>query len=51
MIDAGPLLDSFRRLYGRDARLFAAPGRVNLLGDPTDYNDGYVLPIALDRNT
>ena len=31
------------------ARWFRAPGRVNLLGDHTDYNDGFVLPVAIDR--
>ncbi|MCZ7525146.1 MAG: hypothetical protein M5U14_01370 [Acidimicrobiia bacterium] len=34
-----------------DARLVRAPGRLNLLGDHTDYNDGFVLPMAIDRET
>jgi galactokinase len=51
LIETQPLLDSFRRLYGRDARLYAAPGRVNLIGEHTDYNDGFVFPMAIDRET
>lgn len=34
-----------------DARFVRAPGRLNLLGDHTDYNDGFVLPMAIDRET
>jgi galactokinase len=43
-------LAAFRRTYGRDATaLVQAPGRVNLIGEHTDYNDGFVLPMAIER--
>ncbi|HVM97918.1 MAG TPA: galactokinase [Candidatus Acidoferrales bacterium] len=46
------LLQQFRRSYGRDAQFVTrAPGRVNLLGEHTDYNGLPVLPMAIDRNT
>jgi galactokinase len=41
---------AFERWAGRrPAVAAAAPGRVNLIGEHTDYNDGYVLPMAIDR--
>jgi galactokinase len=42
---------NFRQRYGRTPRLFRAPGRVNLIGEHTDYNEGFVLPLALERAT
>jgi len=42
---------NFRARFGPEPRLFSAPGRVNLIGEHTDYNDGYVLPIAVDSRT
>jgi galactokinase len=41
----------FKHRFGRKPALFRAPGRVNLIGEHTDYNDGFVLPAALDLAT
>jgi galactokinase len=38
-----------RRFGGRPVWLARAPGRVNLVGEHTDYNEGFVLPMAIDR--
>ena len=43
-------MTDFTRAFGREPDgAWAAPGRVNLIGEHTDYNDGFVLPLALDR--
>ncbi len=50
-VNADNLTRVFRQLYSTEPRLFRAPGRVNLIGEHTDYNDGFVLPVAIDRAT
>jgi len=41
----------FSKIFGTDAHLFRAPGRVNLIGEHTDYNDGFVMPAAIGFHT
>src|SRR3954470_6909366 len=42
--------DEFRARFSREPRyVVAAPGRVNLIGEHTDYNGGFVLPMAIER--
>ncbi len=46
------IIDAFRERFGAaPAFVVRAPGRVNLIGEHTDYNDGFVLPLAIDRAT
>jgi galactokinase len=52
VIDRNAVRETFRQQFGdRPARMFRAPGRVNLIGEHTDYNEGFVLPMAIDRGT
>lgn len=45
------LIQQFEELYGAAPELMVrAPGRVNLIGEHTDYNDGYVFPAAIERD-
>ena len=47
------LLEKFKELFGAegDIRVYFAPGRVNLIGEHTDYNGGHVFPCALTIGT
>ena len=40
----------FQQYSSKESRIAVAPGRVNLIGEHTDYNQGFVLPGAIDRN-
>ncbi|HEX5690772.1 MAG TPA: galactokinase, partial [Roseiflexaceae bacterium] len=52
MLDVKAIREQFEQHYGVHPRLIVrAPGRVNLIGEHTDYNDGFVLPAAIDRAT
>ncbi|MGB2820362.1 MAG: galactokinase family protein, partial [Phycisphaerae bacterium] len=51
-VDIDELKTAFASAFGRSALgVVRAPGRVNLIGEHTDYNDGFVLPIAIERQT
>lgn len=43
------LVKQFRDIYNETPRLFRSPGRINIIGEHTDYNDGFVLPAAIDQ--
>jgi galactokinase len=47
------MLDAFEKIYGsgNEIKVYRAPGRVNLIGEHTDYNLGFVLPAALELST
>ena len=50
--DVNAIKKQFHEIFGADAgertRVIRAPGRVNLIGEHTDYNDGFVLPMAIE---
>ena len=48
-MDTNLISQKFEELYGEGAILFASPGRINLIGEHTDYNGGFVFPGAVDK--
>ena len=48
--EMGKVKAGFEDLYGRDPLIIRSPGRVNLIGEHTDYNNGFVLPAAIDKS-
>jgi galactokinase len=51
MVEASRVRQIFLDRFGGQPKLFRAPGRVNIIGEHTDYNDGFVMPVAIDRDT
>jgi galactokinase len=47
----GNLVENFQRRFGAMPKVFRAPGRVNLIGEHTDYNNGFVMPAAIEFST
>src|SRR5579863_7397317 len=51
MKPAAELGKRFQEMYSQGPRIYGAPGRVNLIGEHTDYNDGWVMPAAIGFRT
>lgn len=48
-MEAGKIKEKFVELYKKEPLLVRSPGRVNLIGEHTDYNEGFVLPASIDK--
>ncbi|AZQ65539.1 galactokinase [Flammeovirga pectinis] len=48
-MQAKAIVEKFEALFSKDPLISRAPGRVNIIGEHTDYNDGFVLPASIDK--
>jgi len=48
-MDINALRDKFISIYSEKPAIFQSPGRINIIGEHTDYNEGFVLPAAIDK--
>ncbi|NDW09791.1 galactokinase [Dysgonomonas sp. 520] len=48
-MELNQIRDKFKSLYGTEGVVYSSPGRINLIGEHTDYNGGFVLPGAIDK--
>ncbi|MBO6025919.1 MAG: galactokinase [Bacteroidales bacterium] len=48
-MDIKGIKEKFNSLFGNELRMYTSPGRVNLIGEHTDYNGGFVFPGAIDK--
>ncbi len=48
-MDTTKITEKFHSLFGEKGTMYTAPGRINLIGEHTDYNGGFVLPGAIDK--
>ena len=46
---AGKVKDEFLKRFTSTPNMYYSPGRINLIGEHVDYNDGFVMPAAIDK--
>ncbi len=49
-MDVNLISEKFEAYYGAGGEVYTSPGRINLIGEHTDYNGGFVLPGAIDKS-
>jgi len=49
VLDITLVKNKFTELFNSSCKLYSSPGRINLIGEHTDYNEGFVLPAAIDK--